>query len=331
MTHRPSGTRRQFVQAALGGAAALAGMPAFADTFPSRPITLVVPFAAGGATDVTARRFAEVIAHELKTSVVVENRPSAGAFVAINRVIAAPRDGYTLLVSGTNALALNPILYAKLPYDPADMVPISTISRQPFAVSANPQIPTKDIREFVAWAKAKPDGVNMGTVGVGTTSHLLAVMIGESLGIKLRTVPYKGTSQSTVDLVGGLIDIQIDGISTGVNMHNSGKTRLLAGMGQAGERSILPADVKNFADAGYNDLVAYAEFGLFGSRNTPDAVIQRIHAATAAAAKHPDMLKLAAHGEVAIASASPKAYAERVESERSRWAPIVKANKLQLN
>jgi tripartite-type tricarboxylate transporter receptor subunit TctC len=309
---------------------ALAVPVAQAQEFPSRSISLVVPFAAGGATDVTARRLAEGMAAVLGVPVVVDNKPSAGGFVAATQVANAPKDGYTLLFTGTNAMSLNPLVYRKLPYRPEDLLPISTVSRQAFAVNANLSVPVGSVAEFVAYAKTKPEGVAFGTVGVGTTSHILAEWIGQSLGINIRTVPYKGTSQSTVDLVGGRIDIQIDVVSTGVSMHKSGKTRLLAAMGR--ERSILPQGVGNFADAGYPDLVAYSEVGVFAPRGIQDAVLNKIHATIVKVVQQPEFAgKLAANGEIAATSGSPAEYAARISSENARWAPVVRRVNLNLD
>lgn len=321
-------SRRTWLLAAAACAATV--LPAQAQDFPSRPISLVVPFAAGGATDVTARRLAEGMAAVLGTPVVIDNKPSAGAFVAAMQVTSAPKDGYMLLFAGTNSMSLNPLVYRKLPYRTEDLVPVSTVSRQAFTVNANLGVPAGSVAEFVAYAKSKPEGVAFGTVGVGTTSHILAEWIGQSLGIKIRAVPYKGTSQSTVDLVGGRIDVQIDGMSTGVSMHNTGKTRLLAAMGR--ERSILPQGVGNFAEAGYPDLVSYAEFGIMAPRGLPDAVLQKIHGAIAKVAQQPEFAaRLAATGEIAVASGSPAEYAARIDSEKARWTPVVQRLNLQLD
>lgn len=320
-------TRRTWLLAAASAAAA---WPAHAQEFPSRPISLVVPFSAGGATDATARRLAEGLAAILGTPVTIDNKPSAGAFVASQQVAHAPKDGYMLLFAGTNSMSLNPLVYRKLPYRPEDLVPVSTVSRQAFTVNANLNVPAGSVAEFVAYAKSRPDGIAFGTVGVGSTSHILAEWIGQTLGVPIRTIPYKGTAQSTVDLVGGRIDVQIDGMSTGVTMHNAGKTRLLAAMGR--ERAILPAGVGNFADAGYPDLVAYAEFGIMAPSGLPDAVLQKLHAAIARVTQQPDFAgKLAANGEIAIASASPADYSTRIASEKARWAPVVQRLNLQLD
>lgn len=314
----------------LIGMTSLLSLASQAQNYPSKPITIVVPFSAGGATDVTARRFAEVFAKEIGTPVVVENKPSAGSIIATRTVASAPKDGYTLLFAGTSPLSLNPLIYRTLPYEPADLMPISRVSRQAFTISMNPALPAKTVADFVAHAKNQPDGIHFGTVGVGSVSHLLAEFVGQRLGIKINTIPYKGTAQSSVDLMSGRIDLQIDAMSTGVTMHNSGKTRLLAAMGK--ERSILPAGVPNLMDVGYPDLVAYADFGVMAPKGTPDAVLAKIHSAVVSAVAAPEFAKkLAENGELATASASPAEFLQHIHAEQVRWTPIVKSLNLQLD
>ena len=314
----------------LSGALGLGCAPLFAQGFPARPITLVVPFAPGGAADGTARRLAEAMGKYLNATVVVENRPSAGALVATTHVARAAKDGYTLLFSTTNALSLNPFIYRTLPYKPEDITPISMVSKQAFVLNSAVSAPFRTVPEFVAWAKAQSNGVQVGTTGVGTTTHILIEWIAQELGFKLNIVPYKGTGQSTIDLLAGRIQLQMDGIATAVQLHRAGKSRIVAAMGE--ERSILPDGVPNFREAGFPALVAYAEFGLMAPTGTPEPVLARLHAAVAAAVQQPEFKdRLAPNGEIAVASASPGEYARRIAAEKSRWERIVKPMQLQLD
>lgn len=310
--------------------AGVACLPARAQEFPSKPITLVVPFAPGGATDVTARRVAEEMQKTLRTPVVIENKPGAGSFVAATQVTKAPKDGYMLLFAGPGVMALNPHIYKNMPYKVSDLAPVSTVSKQAFVVNGSPALPVKTVAELIAYAKQKPEGLSIGTVGTGTTSHIIAEWIARTLGIKAVFVPYKGTSQSTLDLISGRIDVQIDGISTAVTMHNAGKTRIVASMGM--ERSIIPDGVQTFVEAGYPQLVAYANFAVMAPAGTPDAVIRKLHAAIVAAVAVPGLVeKLKANGELPDPSGSPEEFVALVKSDSKRWAEIVGPMKLSLD
>ena len=291
---------------------------------------MVVPFAPGGAADATGRRLAEALGKELGTTVIVENKPSAGALVATAQVARAPRDGYTLLFSTANALTVNPHIYRTLPYKAEDLAPITSVSRQAFVLSAATNVPFKTVAEFAAWAKAQPSGVQIGTTGIGTTTHIVGAWISQVVGFKLDVVPYKGTGQSTIDLLGGRIPLQIEGLATAVQLHRAGKARIVAALGE--ERTILPEDVPNFREAGYPALVSYAEFGLYAPAGTPQAVQNKVQAAVARIVRQPEFReRLAGNGEVAMASASPREFAERVEREKGLWAGIVRPMNLQLD
>jgi tripartite-type tricarboxylate transporter receptor subunit TctC len=303
---------------------------AWAQQFPSKPVTLVVPFAAGGAADLTARRLAERMTAILNQPVLVDNKPCAGGFVAALTVLGAPRDGHSLLFAGTNTMSLTPLAYKKLPFGAEDLIPLTSVSKQPFTVNASPLVPTGSMEQFLAYARSKPEGITVGTTGIGTAAHFLAEWIGETLEIKIRTVPYKGVAQGALDLMAGRLDVQVDGMSSGVTMHTSGKTRLLAGMGR--ERSMLPSGVLNFSDMGYPNLVAYAEFGIMAPKGPSETTLKKIFETISQATKHPDFIaKLASSGEIAAASASPADYVSRIKSEKARWMPIVRRLNIELD
>jgi tripartite-type tricarboxylate transporter receptor subunit TctC len=193
-------------------------------------------------------------------------------------------------------------------------------------------VPTENIERFLAWARAKPDEVTFGTTGIGTVGHILAEWIGQALGLRYRTIPYRGVAQGAVDLMAGRIDLQVDSVSTSVPTHKAGKTRILAGTGTADERSILPTGVLNLAEMGYPDLVAHVEFGLFMGRGIPENMTRRLFDAVVGATRHPEMISvLAVNGEQALASASPAEYASRVAQQKARWAPIVRRLNIDLN
>jgi tripartite-type tricarboxylate transporter receptor subunit TctC len=303
---------------------------ASAQDMSAKPVTLVVPFAAGGSTDVTARRLAEEMARTLGTNVLVENKPGAGGFIAATHVLKSPRDGHTLLFGGAGTTSVNPHVFRNLPYKVSDLIPISTVSKQAFVLNGSATLPVKNIADLIAYAKSKPEGVTIGTVGNGTTSHILAEWIARTLGIKAVFVHYKGTSQSTPDLIGGRIDAQIDGLTTALAMHNAGKTRILASMGT--ERFMLPAEVPTFREAGYPELFAYAMPAVLAPAGVPDPVIAKLHASIAGAMQNAAYVeKVRAAGEIPEVSASPAAFTEWLRGEYDRWGAIIKPMNLALD
>ncbi len=302
-----------------------------AQDFPNKTITIVVPYAAGGSTDVSARTLAAEMAKTLGVSVVVDNKPSAGGFVAATTVAKAPKDGYTLLLSNGTMTATNPSLFRNLPYKVADFAPISGIMKFPYVINANTTIPVKSVADMIAYARSKPEGITIGTVGTGTQTHIVAEWLGRALGIKVTPIHYKGTSQSSIDVIGGRLDFMVDGLSTAAVMHNSGKLRIVVSMGKE-RQAILPAGVQTFEEAGYPDLFSYADFGLMAPTGTPPAVMRRLHAAVIAGLKSPDMIeKMQARGEVPTPSATPEEYGAFIASETTRWAGIIKPMNLQMD
>ena len=313
----------------LACALALTLSPAHAQDYPSRTISIVVPYAAGGPTDVSARLLAEQMSKSLGTTIVIDNKPSAGGIVAATTVAKAGKDGYTLLLANATITITNPTLSQNLPYKVTDFAPIALYAKLAYVINGAPTLPVKSVAELIAWARQKPDGLVVATVGTGTQSHILAEWMGRRLGFKVSLVPYKGVSQATADLVAGRVDVLTDGIPTAVTTHMGGKTRIVVSLGQ--ERSILPDGVPTFKEAGYPDLYAYAEYGLMAPAGTPDPVIRKLYSAIAAAMASPVLLeKLRPRGEVPALSASPEAYDDYIRRETVRWAEIIKPMNLKL-
>lgn len=323
-------SRRRGLLLGVIGLASGASMPVFAQTYPSRVITIVVPYSAGGATDVTARRFAEGLGNVLKTSVIVDNKPGGATNIAAAHVAKSPKDGYTLLLAPGTMTSVNPYIYRSLNYKPQDFAPISLITKQAFTLSANRNVSVTSLAEFVAYAKAKPDGITYGHVGTGSVTHIVGEWIAGALGVKAMGIPYKGVAQSTIDLIAGRIDVQIDGLAGAVAMHQSGKTRILASMGA--ERSILPNGIPTFEEAGYKGLVGYAYFGLMAPAGTPEAVIRTLHKAALAVIGSPEFVAYFANkGEIPSPSPSPQQYEAHLDAEHERWGRILKPMNIQLD
>ncbi len=295
---------------------------AAAQTYPTKPITLVVPYAVGGPTDNTARRLGILLTTALGVTVVVDNKVGAGTNIGAAFVAKAPKDGYTLLLSGSSNMTVNPHVYKSLPYKLQDFAPISLISRQPIVLVASGAIGVKTIPELIARAKANPAGVTYGSAGPGTLTNIVGEWAGRTLGIQVLQIPYKGAAQVNVDLVGGRVDLQVGGIAGSMPMHKAGKIRILAVL--ADQRAAVAPDVPTFKELGYPDLLAYTTFGVGAPVGTPDAILDKLHRAIVAAVAQPDFVaSLAAIGETAIASTSPREYADELNSEYQRWGRII--------
>jgi len=263
--------RRQFLQLAAGAAAlpATAGISR-AETFPSRPIRLIVPFPPGGPTDIVARPLAQFLGDALKTSVVIENRGGAGGSVGANVVAKSPADGYTLFMATVGTHAINKELYKNLQYDPvADFTPISLVAAAPVTIVVNPTLPAKNLADLVALAKKDPGKLNYGSAGNGTPGHLTGEMFKAAAGIDIKHVPYKGSAPAVIDLLAGQTQLMFDPLQSVIAHIRSGKLRALA-VSSAARSPVLP-DVPTIADSGYPGFETTAWWGVFAPAHLPAA------------------------------------------------------------
>jgi tripartite-type tricarboxylate transporter receptor subunit TctC len=322
--------RRRCIGILTLAAATLPIGAAQAQAFPARPIAIVVPYAAGGPTDITARRLAEALTKSLAATVIVENRPGAATTIAAAYVAKAPKDGYTLLMAPGTTTSINPYLYSKLSYNLNDFAPVSQVSRQGFAITTSPTSPAKTVQDLVAWARAKGSPLTYGTTGTGSMTNILGEWIGRTLGVRVAEIPYKGTSQILPDLISGRLDLSVDGLASAVPYHASGKVKVLGIMTE--ERSAKLSDVETTREAGYPSLVAYTNFGLLAPAGTPPDIVEKLHRGVVAAASSPEFVTaLAAGGEQARTSASPQQFMEFLRSEYAHWGPIIKPLNLKLD
>ena len=317
-----SGARSRRSLAQLGllacALAAWPALPAWADSsFPAKPITLIVPYAAGGPTDVTARRLAEIMSRQLKSPVVVDNKTGAATIVAAEYVARAPKDGHTLLFAPGTTTSMNPHLYKKLSYKVSDFTPISLVSRQPFVLTAGPVTQVTDFAGFDKYAKARKDGVSFGTTGVGSFTHILGDWMGKQLGWRMQNVPYKGSAASVADLLGGRLDSQVEAVASGLQLDKGGKAHVVAVMDS--KRSPVLPKVPTFAELGYPELVAYVTFGVLAPAGTPEAVLDKLHQAVVQATRDKALVEqMAQVGEEPAPSASRQAFGQWLHSENQR-------------
>lgn len=317
----PGSSRRSFIVAA-GAGAALAALPARAQSFPARPITVIVPYAAGGPTDNTARRLSEGLSAAIGQSVVVENRPGASTMIAAQFVARAPKDGYTLLFAPSTTFSVNPHLFRNIAYSLAEFAPVSSVSRQTFTLTLSRSFQPKTVAEMIAYAKANPGKVNYGTTGNGSLSHLIGMMLASAFGIQLTPIHYRGTAQSLSDLLAGRLEMQVEGISSAIPQSRGGTTNVVAILSK--QRSSALPDVPTLGEQGFPGLEMDTVFGLFAPAGTPPAVVAQLGKATAAIVGGEDFIRpLATLGEVAISS-TPEAFTQSLTADSERIGAIIR-------
>ncbi len=317
---------RSIVAAALLGAAVI-GAPASAQDYPTKPITLVVPFPAGGGNDALARLVAEKMSRALGQQVVVENRGGAGGTIATRAVAKTAPDGYTILLTYTGTLAINPSLYPNAGYDPRkDFAPIGLIGSLPSVLVVHPSLPVRSVAELIAYAKANPGKVNYAFVP-GTVGHIATELFGKTAGIELTKIPYKGNGDALGNLIGGHVSMMVLAIVPIIGNVKAGTLRALAVT--SGERSALLPDVPSIADAGLPGFSAVIRYGLAAPPGTPRPIVERLNKELRAALAADDLrAKLAADGAVAEPG-SPEDYAAAIDADEKKWAPIVKSLNLK--
>lgn len=259
----------------IGFSVSLAAWANDAAVFPTKPIRLIVPFPAGGPTDIVARPFAQMLGERLGQSIVVDNRGGAGGSIGAMAVTSAQADGYTLLLGTVGTNAINPSLYKKLGYDVhKDFTPLASLASAPVAVVVNVQSDIKSLADLIAKAKGKGMTIDYGSAGNGTPGHLVAEMFSRKAGIRLSHVPYKGSAPAITDLLGNQIPLMFDPLQSVLPHVQSGKLRILALSSR--QRSSLLPDVKTIEESGFTNFEATAWWGLFGPSGMPPAISKRI-------------------------------------------------------
>ena len=310
--------------AALLGAAALAAptLVAAQAAYPSKSIRLIVPFPPGGGTDMIARTVAQKIADQNQWTLVVDNRPGAGGNLGVDAASKAPADGYTLVMGQTSNLAINPSLYAKLPYDPLkDLAPVALVSSSPIVMAVRTSSPYKTFADLLAAAKGKPDHITLGYSGNGTVAHLSGELVQNAAGIKLRHIPYKGAAQAMTDVVGGQIDLYMSSVPTLLGQVRNGKLRVLA-ITSAQRSSQLP-DTPTPVESGYKGFEAVTWFGILAPAGTPAPIVAQLNKAINQALQHPEVAeKLRSEGGDVLGGTAEQ-FGQLLRTEVPRWAKIV--------
>ncbi len=316
--------RRQFLGLAGTAVAGLAASPsAWAHDYPTHPITIVVPFAPGGSTDIVARLLGQKLEQRLGKTFVVENRPGAGTIIAASAVAKAAPDGYVLLMAPSSTMAVNITLYKKLPYDPAsDFIPLAGLARTPFVLIVNPSLPVHSVLELIKYAKERPGQLSFASVGPGVPHHLYAELLMSMTGIAMTHVPYKGSAPALNDVVAGHIPLMFCDIPPAIGMLQAGKVRALG----VSTRTRVPAlpDVPSVAEAGLPEFDAAGWHMMVAPGKTPRAIVDKLHseliAILALPAINTEVLRL---GMLPFENLSIEGLQDFVKSETVRWGKVV--------
>jgi tripartite-type tricarboxylate transporter receptor subunit TctC len=296
-----------------------------AQTFPNRPITLVIPFAPGGSTSIVGRVIADKMSQLLGEGIVVDNRPGAGGTVGSKMVAKSEPDGYTILLGYTGTLAIGPSLYKNVGYDPRkDFAPIGMIGNAPSALVVHPSFPAKSIAELIAYAKANPGKVNFGSAGTGSVNHITGEYFARSAGITLVHIPYKGTGPALTDLLGGHIPMALAPIPAVHANVTAGLLRALAVTGKT--RSGLLPEVPTIAEAGLTGFEASLYYGLVAPAGTPRPIIDRLNKELRAALASDEVKQQLGLDGTEITSGSPEDYAGFIDQDEKKWSALVKAS-----
>jgi tripartite-type tricarboxylate transporter receptor subunit TctC len=301
------------------------GLPGgtFAQAWPAKPIRLVVPFPAGGGTDIVAREVANKVSSQTKWVFVVDNRPGSGGSIGIDAVAKSPADGYHLVVGQTSNLAINPTLYGKLPYDPLkDLTPIARIGTSPMAIVVGASSPHKTLADVLAAARRNPGSINFATSGNGTVAHLAIELLQKEAGVQLMHVPYKGAAMGLNDVIGGNVELYVSSIPTLIGHIKSGKIRALA-VTSLKRVDDLP-QVPTIAEAGYKGFEAVTWFGVLGPAHLPKDVLHKIHAEISKALGAEDLIKKLDEQGVDIAGSTPEVFGKLMRDDIAKWGRVVK-------
>jgi tripartite-type tricarboxylate transporter receptor subunit TctC len=306
----------------LAAALFAVGLPSLAQTWPSKTVKIVVPFPAGGPTDVLTRSLADKLGAQLGQPVVVENKPGAGGSIGADFVAKSAPDGYTLVMATTSTHSIGPYL-AKLPYDPEkDFTPIVWVGNATNILVVNNQLGVSSVRELIDLAKKEPGKLNYATSGIGTVVHLTSELFASMAGIKLTHVPYKGVQQSIPDLISGQVSILFDNIMTAQPHIKAGKVKALAI--SSPKRSPLVPDVPTVAESGLPGFQSVTWFGLLGPASTPRAVVERVNAEINKALLLPEIQARFTQMGFEPAGGSASDFAQAIQRDADKWSKVIR-------
>ena len=289
--------------------------------YPDKPIHLIVPYPPGGPADTMGRAFGSKLSVALGQPVIVENRPGAGGGIGSAAVAKSAPDGYTLLVGSAGTHAINPAVYANLPYDPLkDFAPVTQLATYGLVLVVTPKLPAKNVKELIELAKAKPGEITFGSPGNGSSPHLAGELLASMSGVRMQHVPYKGSAPALIDVIGGRINFMIDALPTLLPQIKAGTVRAIAWSGPA--RSKLIPEVPTLAESGVPGYQVVVWFGLFAPAGTPRDVVNRLNAETGKILKLPEVKEILSGYD--LTPSTPEQFAATIKSDIAAWAKLVK-------
>jgi tripartite-type tricarboxylate transporter receptor subunit TctC len=311
-------------------AVAIPAFSAMADTYPSRPIKIIVGFAAGSASDTFLRIYANKLSEVLNTPVIIDNRPGAGQITAIRALQAAPADGYTLYMSSGSSRAQGPGLRSDLPYEPLrDFGMISYLADLPGAIVVSPQLPVKNISELIAYAKANPGKLNFGSSGVGSAGHLAGELFMNRTGTKMLHIPYKADTEAAKEVSAGTLQVAFTTLRTAAPLHAAGKLRALA-VNDSRAHPQLPGVPPVTDTPILKDMVPYSWYALVGQPKLPQDIVLKLSEASAKVAAMPDYVATQQNAGVIPGSSTPAQLRATTEKEIAKWRGVGKTVKIDL-
>ncbi len=304
---------------------AAVALPAWAQSYPAKPVRMIVPFPAGGATDIVARLLAQKLSEAWGQQVLVDNRGGAGGTIGSDLAAKSPADGYTILVGTSSTHAIAQSLYAKLPYDSVrDFAPVTLLASATIMLATHPSVPARNVKELIALAKARPDQLSFASSGNGGVSHLVGELFKSQAGVQMLHVPYKGDAPALIDLVSGQVSLEFGTAVAFLPYVKSGKLKALAVTNP--KRSPVLPEVPTVAESGLPGFEALQWFGIFAPAGTPREIITRLNAESVRIMRQPDMKeRLSALGADVVASTADE-FATFQKAEIAKWANVVKSS-----
>ena len=308
-------------------AAALAALPmaAFAQGYPSKPIRFVVPYPPGGPLDTIARLLGQKVSEGVKQPVIVENKPGAGGNIGADFVAKSLADGHTILMGAVATHAINPTLYAKIPYDPVrDFAPITQVASTPNVLVVNPSLPVSSVAELITHAKANPGKLNFGSGSTGSAGHLAGELFNSLAGVQMTHIPYKGAAPAMQDLIGGQIHLMFDNLASSLTQVRAGRVKALAVT--TAKRSSLAPELPTVAESGLAGFDISTWFGIFAPAGTPREAITRLHTEFTRALAAPDVREKMLNMGAEPVGNSPAEFAAFIRVEAEKYARVIKAS-----
>jgi tripartite-type tricarboxylate transporter receptor subunit TctC len=322
-------TQSRLPALAVALAIGLTAVAARADDYPSRPIRLVVPYAAGGGADSVARIVARRVGETIGQPVVIENRGGAGSIIGTDLVNKSGPDGYTLLLGQSGPISINPAVYKHLPYDPlTGFSPVTMTTAYPYIMVVNPALGVKTLQEFVALAKSKPGELNYGTTGVGAANHLVTELFDSKAGIRMTHIPYRGTALAVTDLIGGQVQVVFADPISALQQIKAGTLLALAVTSK--ERSPVAPTVPTISESGYPGFDAIAWHGILAPANTPPAIISKLNREIVTALKYPETRALLEKQAMTTVGNSPEAFASFIKQDIAIWKEVAEQAKVEV-